>query len=104
MLAADAAEITHQYPLGWLSSALEAHVIYRILQKDSPTVDDFKAYLSEGYDTLLSLYPNEGASISQIRALLRRSILPEEVKLPESLPVGLPSTLLERRRTEQRHT
>ena len=25
------------------------------------------------------------------------SILPEEVKLPESLPVGLPSTLLERR-------
>ena len=27
----------------------------------------------------------------------RRSILPEEVKLPETLPVGLPSTLLERR-------
>ena len=29
--------------------------------------------------------------------VIRRSILPEEVKLPESLPVGLPSTLLERR-------
>ena len=29
--------------------------------------------------------------------VISRSILPEEVKLPESLPVGLPSTLLERR-------
>ena len=74
MLAADAAEITHQHPLGWLSSALEAHVIYRILQKDSPIVDDFKAYLSEGYDTLLSLYPNEGASISQLRVLTDKAL------------------------------
>lgn len=74
MLSADAAEITHQHPLGWLSSALEAHVIYRILQKDSSTVDDFKAYLSEGYDTLLSLYPNEGASISQLRALTDKAL------------------------------
>ena len=74
MLAADAAEITHQHPLGWLSSALEAHVIYRILQKDSPTVDDFKAYLSEGYDTLLSLYPNEGASICQLRVLTDKAL------------------------------
>ena len=74
MLAADAAEITHQHPLGWLSSALEAHVIYRILQKDSPAVDDFKAYLSEGYDMLLSLYPNEGAGITQLRALTDKAL------------------------------
>ena len=74
MLSADAAEITHQHPLGWLSSALEAHVIYRILQKDSPTEDDFKAYLSEGYDTLLSLYPNEGAGITQLRALTDKAL------------------------------
>lgn len=74
MLAADAAEITHQHPLGWLSSALEAHVIYRIMQKDCPTVDDFKAYLSEGYDILLSLYPNEGAGITQLRALTDKAL------------------------------
>ena len=74
MLAADAAEITHQHPLGWLPSALEAHVVYRILQKDSPTVDDFKAYLSEGYDTLLSIYPNEGAGITQLRALTDKAL------------------------------
>lgn len=74
MLAADAAEITHQHPLGWLSSALEAHVIYRIMQKDCPTVDDFKVYLSEGYDMLLSLYPNEGAGITQLRALTDKAL------------------------------
>lgn len=74
MLAADAAEITHQHPLGWLSSALEAHVIYRIMQKDCPAVDDFKAYLSEGYDMLLSLYPNEGAGITQLRALTDKAL------------------------------
>ena len=74
MLAADAAEITHQHPLGWLSLALEAHVIYRIMQKDCPTVDDFKAYLSEGYDMLLSLYPNEGAGITQLRALTDKAL------------------------------
>lgn len=74
MLAADAAEITHQHPLGWLSSALEAHVIYRIMQKDCPAVDDFKAYFSEGYDILLSLYPNEGAGITQLRALTDKAL------------------------------
>lgn len=74
MLAADAAEITHQHPLGWLSSALEAHVIYRIMQKDCPTVYDFKAYMSEGYDMLLSLYPNEGAGITQLRALTDKAL------------------------------
>ena len=74
MLAADAAEITHQHPLGWLSSALEAHVIYRILQKDSPTVDEFKEYLSDGYDMLLALYPNETAYIAELRALTDKAL------------------------------
>ena len=74
MLAADAAEITHQHPLGWLSSALEAHVIYRIVQKDSPTVDDFKDYLSDGYDMLLALYPNETAYIAELRALTDKAL------------------------------
>lgn len=74
MLAADAAEITHQHPLGWLPSSLEAHVIYRIMQNDNPTVDDFKAYLSEGYDMLLSLYPNEAPSITELRALIDKAL------------------------------
>lgn len=68
-IAADAAEITHQHPLGWLPSALEAHVIYRLVQNDDPTLDDFKAYLAEGYEALVALYPDYTGSISELRRL-----------------------------------
>ena len=74
MLAADAAEITHQHPLGWLPSSLEAHIIYRIMQKDSPTVDDFKEYLSDGYDMLLAIYPNETVNITELKTLTDKAL------------------------------
>lgn len=73
-LAADAAEITHQHPLGWLPSALEAHIIYRLLQNDNPTVEDFKAYMTEGYEALQKLYPDETASIGELQALTDRAL------------------------------
>lgn len=69
MLAADAAEITHQHPLGWLPSALEAHVIYRLIQNENPTFEDFKAYLDEGYETLYELYPDHKTSIDYMKEL-----------------------------------
>lgn len=68
-LAADAAEITHQHPLGWLPSALEAHVIYRLLQNECPTVADFQAYLAEGYEAMAALYPDYTGSINELRRL-----------------------------------
>lgn len=73
-LAADAAEITHQHPLGWLPSALEAHVIYKLLQNNNPTVDDFKAYLKEGFEALGSLYPNELESIRELNAITDKAL------------------------------
>lgn len=74
MLAADAAEITHQHPLGWLPSALEAHLIYRLVQNDNPTVGDFKAYLAEGYDMLESVYPVHVGYIKELRALTDKAL------------------------------
>lgn len=68
-LAADAAEITHQHPLGWLPSALEAHIIYRLVQNENPTLDDFKAYLAEGYEALAALYPSYLGSIDELHRL-----------------------------------
>lgn len=75
MLAADAAEITHQHPLGWLPSALEAHVIYRLLQNDNPTVEDFKAYLEEGYETLGELYPKEKKALYELMTIIENALL-----------------------------
>lgn len=75
MLAADAAEITHQHPLGWLPSALEAHVIYRLLQNDNPTVEDFKSYLVEGYETLGGLYPKEKKALYELMTIIDNALL-----------------------------
>lgn len=74
MLAADAAEITHQHPLGWLPSALEAHVIYRLLQNDNPSVEDFKAYLEEGYGVIYELYPAHKTSIDYMKSLTDKAL------------------------------
>lgn len=68
-LAADAAETTHQHPLGWLPSALEAHIIYRMIENGAPTVDDFKAYTAEGYEALGEIYPEQTMHISTLKQL-----------------------------------
>ena len=68
-LAADAAEITHQHPLGWLPSALEAHIIYRLVRKEVSTVENLKAYIAEGYETLTTLYPEQQYNIGHLMSL-----------------------------------
>ena len=73
-LAADAAEITHQHPLGWLPSALEAHIIYRLIENGNPTVDDFKAYITEGYETLEEIYPEQKNYIEVLRQLTDKAL------------------------------
>ena len=73
-LAADAAEITHQHPLGWLPSALEAHIIYRLIENGNPTVDDFKAYITEGYETLEEIYPEQKNHIEVLRQLTDKAL------------------------------
>lgn len=73
-LAADAAEITHQHPLGWLPSALEAHIIYRLIENENPSVEDFRAYITEGYDTLLELYPDYKVHIDTLRQLTDKAL------------------------------
>ena len=45
-LAADAAEITHQHPLGFLSAALMSHVIYRLARDIEPTRESMKCYIN----------------------------------------------------------
>ena len=47
-LAADAAEITHQHPLGFLSAALMSHVIYRLARDIEPTRESMKCYIMDG--------------------------------------------------------
>ena len=48
---------------------MEAHVIYRLVQTDAPTVEDFKAYIAEGYETLNMLYPEQQENIDYLKSL-----------------------------------
>ena len=74
ILSADAAEITHHHPLGWLPSALEAHVIYRLIENENPTVEDFKEYLEEGYKVIEKLYPEQNAHIAVLQQLTDKAL------------------------------
>ena len=58
-LAGDAAEITHQHPLGFISAALMSHVIFRLAKDIQPTVSSMMKYIMEapcGYWRTLSRY------------------------------------------------
>lgn len=73
-LAAYAAEITHQHPLGWLPSALEAHIIYRLIENESPSVEDFKAYIVEGHEALNELFSDYKIHIDTLRQLTDKAL------------------------------
>ena len=47
-LAADASELTHQHPLGYIPSALVAYVIYKLVKDEAPERETYKDYIREG--------------------------------------------------------
>ena len=55
-LAGDAAEITHQHPLGYIPAALVAHIIYRLALDEVPNRDSFEGYIYEGMTAMENLY------------------------------------------------
>ena len=56
-LAGDAAEITHQHPLGYIPAALMSHIIYRLAMDENPTREGLIEYILEGMEKLGDLFP-----------------------------------------------
>ena len=56
-LAAEAAEITHQHPLGYIPAAMVAHIIYLLATNAHPTRQDFIGYVREASDTIKMMFP-----------------------------------------------
>jgi ADP-ribosylglycohydrolase len=74
-LAADAAEITHQHPLGFLSAALMSHVIYRLARDIEPTRESMKCYIMDGAAAIgkwKNIYPED---VRRMGELAERAIL-----------------------------
>ena len=73
-LAGDAAEITHQHPLGFISAALMVHVIYRLAQDEHPTRSALKDYITEGVEAMRELYGCHYNDVERMAELAERAI------------------------------
>lgn len=73
-LAGDAAEITHQHPLGFISAALMVHVIYRLAQDEHPTRSALKNYIAEGVEAMRELYGSHYNDVERMAELAERAI------------------------------
>lgn len=74
MLAAEAAEITHKHPLGYIPAALMVHVIYRLAADESPTRDSFYTYTEEGLSMMDTLFPGHSTIVEYMRALVKKPL------------------------------
>ena len=74
LLAAEAAEITHQHPLGYISAALMSHVIYRLALDVEPTRERLVRYIMEGVATIRKQYQTYHNEVERMAELAERAI------------------------------
>ena len=74
LLAGEAAEITHQHPLGYISAALMSHVIYRLARDIEPTQESMKCYVMEGIDMIRKHYKAYHNDVERMAELTERAI------------------------------
>ena len=74
LLAAEAAEITHQHPLGYISAALMSHVIYRLALDIEPTREGLERYIMEGVTTIRKQYQTYHNDVERMAELAERAI------------------------------
>lgn len=74
LLAGDAAEITHQNPLGFIPAALVSHVIYRLMLDEAPSKLTLEGYIREGMKSMEKLYPQYPADVKCMGELCQKAI------------------------------
>lgn len=74
MLAADAAEITHQHPLGYISAALMAHVIYSVIVTKTPTKGTLIQSIINGLVEMNRLFPHHRIYVDEMEDLALMAI------------------------------
>ena len=74
-LAAVSSELTHQHPLGYISSALAAYIISRLVQDESPKREVYKEYIREGLAFIADMYSGYSDEVAQFSRLIKTAIL-----------------------------
>ena len=88
-LAADAAEITHQHPLGFLPASLMSHVIYRLARDTEPTRESMKCYVMDGVAEIgqwNNIYPED---VRRMGELAEQAILLQDNGKTDLENIGL---------------
>ena len=74
-LAGEAAEITHQHPLGFIPASLMSHIIYRLALDSEPTQESMKRYIMEGAEELHKQYAAYHNNVERMVELAEQAIL-----------------------------
>lgn len=83
-LAADAAELTHEHPLGYIPAYVMAHIIYRLAADESPTGEAFREYVHESMRMADNKYVSEGESMKNLHALIDMALDLANDDMPEN--------------------
>ena len=73
-IAAEAAEITHQHPLGVIPAALASHIIYRLALNEAPTAQSLQMYVYEGMKAVAAIYPQYPSDVEYMGKLCDMAI------------------------------
>ena len=73
-LAADASELTHQHPLGYIPSAFVAYIIYKLAQDEVPDREKYKDYILEGLGVIAGMFPAHQAAVGQFTRLIKTAV------------------------------
>ena len=73
-LAAEASELTHQHPLGYIPSAFVAYLIYRLALDENPTRENFIIYIKEGLSFISDNFHKYNDAVGEFILLMDRAI------------------------------
>ncbi|MBR4171593.1 MAG: ADP-ribosylglycohydrolase family protein [Kiritimatiellae bacterium] len=88
-LAGEAAALTHRHPLGFISAAILAHVIYLLAQEPSPTRQTLEMGIPDALSAMRSLYPQYTRHVEVLDALSKQVISLASKPTPdiENIPI-----------------
>lgn len=89
MLAAEAAELTHKHPLGYIPAAMMVHIIYRLATTQKPMRDDLHSFTEEAMEMVGTLYPEHASSMDYMRALTEKAFTFASSDLPDHEAIEL---------------
>ena len=69
-LAADAAKLTHEHPLGYIPAYVMSHIIYRLATDESPTNEAFHEYVHEAMRMADDKYGFKSQSMQTLHTLV----------------------------------